>query len=963
MNSVPRSDAPKLFESLRLLCRRSCGDASRLAIGELVAALRDEVSASGVSGDYEGIDEASLLWENVSRRITLSLESFDREVVARLAGDHSPRQPIGAEKRLQQLDDRLTSAIRSARPHAYARYARGVGLLSPNQARSESDNPLSARVISRAFIASVSDVLARRAVARAMSPALIEKLGNTLAAVYVTGESFLDVNIRFDPVDPIDPIEIADTSIAQIQTPESEEGVPIDDRHTDGRTRHSCESNDLSEPASDETLRTANQNNQPELTESTDDNVASRSLGVDAAESTASRERYAGYAWHADQTGRHLAVSPLAGVRQGANLAVLSSLQPVAGMERDAVAFAHAVGELPYSPESRRRYFAQVRESLAAGGTSPTQLALVDLVAAVFDFVVDNRRLADSARPLVWRLQQPALMLTLLDSAYIGDDKRSVRHLIEHFGAIASTFGSELIRGSELYHRLETVVRAFEVISSVLYLRANVLAMQVQKEYERCAASMTQLVDRIRRERLALESTPGRRNRRDYSRRPGRDEERLVTDQLATELSARLRQNDVPESVRTFLEGVWLRHMRTTRLRDGQDSQAYQTAAGVVDELIWTLNQSGEKKSRRELARRIPGLIDELTRGMRLIGAREEDHQAFFDELFLLHLHKLRRRLADGSAMPAASTVPTASAKSAMSAHQVRAGSPERPGMAEYDLGDDVPVLDDALSDVGESDVDIPTLDDTLSAELTTVPLAVPLTDESKQSEDESARASSRIDSLKDLASAGLTPLIELPVHNDTGVSTAIDTLSGELTDASTGAFTDATTAASIGVSTRATNSAMGASATDGFSSESSIGYASGYSTRVELTTQVALPTTDLIKPASASASNDDQPLDNQLVNSLSATGLNDLPLRPRYLKGGTDAVFDRIRPGTWLELHGPNKRVLWLKVAWLNRNRTMMLLVRHPDGRAMSRSGREIRGLIEKATLLVLQREQVARM
>src|SRR5690606_22610925 len=222
--------------------------------------------------------------------------------------------------------------------------------------------------------------------------------------------------------------------------------------------------------------------------------------------------------------------------------------------------------------------------------------------------------------------------------------------LVENFGAIANAFAYDLTRGSELYRRMETVVRAVEIVTSALQTRSAVMSKQVEREYTRAAGHVSQLIERIVRERTALESTPGRRNRRDYTRRPSREQEREVTERIQRLLDERLARHTVPESVQEFLRKVWLRHLRTAVLRDGEDSGEFRVALQVVDDLLWSLADEGPGHvSRRELVQRIPPLIQVLTQGLRAIGAREEEHRGFFDELFLIHLRRLQRRDRGGA--------------------------------------------------------------------------------------------------------------------------------------------------------------------------------------------------------------------------------------------------------------------------------------------------------------------------
>src|SRR5690606_15672374 len=170
----------------------------------------------------------------------------------------------------------------------------------------------------------------------------------------------------------------------------------------------------------------------------------------------------------AERDAATLGTSPLAGEPSGPRLRALPALQPVLDLERDAVAFAHSIGAMPYSREARAEFFGNVRTRLREAGAAPAQVAVVDVVAAMFDYVIDDRRMPEAARPLAWRLQQPTVALSLLDAGYLGDDPRSLRRLVEHFGAISTAFSDEITRGSELHRRLETVVRAVEIVTSAL---------------------------------------------------------------------------------------------------------------------------------------------------------------------------------------------------------------------------------------------------------------------------------------------------------------------------------------------------------------------------------------------------------------------------------------------------------------------------------------------------------------
>jgi|GEM_PF-5595773 len=441
------------FDALCQHTRASLGDSVRRAIGDMVAVLRDRET------DKDRADrQAAALWSNVSERIRTAHGHYDSLLVNRLAGtEQSPR--TGTDL---LFANRLSQAIRNNCSDEFATVICAAIAFRSDIGQTSSTHPLDTSVIADAFTSAVTDVVSEPTLSLCDDSHLIGTLGVQIAEVYRAAAnaagSISDDGALDDSGLPIG----YDERPITIAPPTPETSAPSEQIQTVA---------DLMSPAE-----------------------------PDSEEQSRALPPYTDQALLANYGGRELGQSVLAHSRAGSGLTLVSSLYPVADMERDAQQFAHAVGELAYSRDCRARYFEQIREKLDGVGAAPTQLALVDLVNAMFNYAIDDRRLTDSAKPLVWRLQQPVLMLTLLDSAYMSDARRSLRGLVENFGAIANAFGDDLTRGTELYRRLETVVRALEVISNVLYLRGNVLARQVEIEFDRASGGIAQLVERIERE-------------------------------------------------------------------------------------------------------------------------------------------------------------------------------------------------------------------------------------------------------------------------------------------------------------------------------------------------------------------------------------------------------------------------------------------------------------------------------
>lgn len=657
------SSFAEIFASVRAESVRAVQEGLRARLADLAASL---VQASGAArSDRESQvlhAAAAMLRVDPQRRIARVGERFQHLVEVLLEAARQDGEAARADA-LVLLDEQTLEAQLVAQPLAQALSVDGapgyqtwsalVRRISPNPWNDDVLNPLGARVLAQALVAGIDDLLDVPVVRSFLAEWLRTDCAPFLSAMIVAGNQHLEaLGVRAMAFEPT--AAARDDSTA----PPTEAPDPPALPNIPGPVPPSP----------------------PAETVPTDAPLAvdpiQASAAAIAAPETDEHGRFVERASSAEHDARTLGISPLAGFGADQRLRVLPTLQPVVEIERDAVAFAHSIGEVAYSRQARSRYFANVRERLAEAAAAPAQLAIVDVVAAMFDYVVDDRNLPDPVHPLLWRLQQPALVLALLDPGYLGDEPRSLRRLIENFGAIANGFGDELSRGSELHRRMDIVVRAVEIVTSALQTRSAVMSRQVTREYTRAATNVRQLVERIVRERTALEAVPSRRNRRDYASRPDQAQEREATVRVEQLLDERLAGQQVPDSVRDFLSQVWLRHLRTAFLRSGEDSGDFRAASQVVDDLLWSLGTADTRPvSRRELVERIPPLIRLLTQGLRAVGSREDEYRGLFDELFLIHLRRLHRH-ERGVGAPTVSAIIEAGETAAVATREDRGHGP-----------------------------------------------------------------------------------------------------------------------------------------------------------------------------------------------------------------------------------------------------------------------------------------------
>ncbi len=910
LSRVTRLRIPEVCDQLEAMGDRQSRPMDRQALFSAAAMLRVRLASTGAMPDLMASRKAR------STRASLIADS-ERRAIVLLDEDDLETQILAHD---------LSSAIVSESGEDYPAYLHMLGDIAPSSWKDEEINPLAVKSIASIVIQTLNTPSDSSIVKSALRGLTVKAFAPDIAKVI---RMLIDQMIEGDvPAAPGLTIQKSQGR-SSVSPPEA---VPAKAHAAFPSATPAAVAPASAAPAS-----------------------AEKALTADVAEGSSDpgSERRSGDASRAVYSADWLGKSPLAKVSDRPKLTMPPILQPVVEIERDAVAFAHSLGFMPYSRQARSSFFGNNRKRLKSGGATAGQLATLDLVAAMFDYVVDETRLPEPVKPLFWRLQQPALALSLLDPSYLSEDSRSLRNLIENFGAISTAFAGEITRGSELHRRLETVVRAVEIVTSSLQSRSSVMAAQVDKEYQKAAKSVTQLVEKVARERSALESTPQRSNRRDYAGRPSKERERNVTDNIARSLDERFSQFEVPESVKDFLTTVWVRQLRTAALRDGEDSAEYKVAMQVVDDLLWSLNNDRRTQSRKELAERIPPLIRLLTDGVKRVGAKEEEQKAFFDELFLVHLRKMSKRTKSKTMVrPEDVVIPPELVNQLEARHLSRRSEPRIAKLEGLETTlQSVPKLNERLDTLKGPKTDFRTpgtlreiealargksLGESLSPisipRFASHTAVFPKTKTKAKSADARLEPASRsLDSRMDLERELVAPthLRVVSRQNSTPNENGVSAPKRESLDRPIFAElkrTDPSTQLPQMLVEVAPAPAPSPSPVTSPAHEPVIEPHAG--------------TVDKVLTDDDSA---------QLFEVMNAVDLSDCPPEQASLDLAPQAALDAINKDSWIRLTSRDGEVSMFKVAWLNQQRSLALLVRFPDRRALSLRFIDLRARLEE--------------
>lgn len=355
--------------------------------------------------------------------------------------------------------------------------------------------------------------------------------------------------------------------------------------------------------------------------------------GIDSAWTTASIDRLQ-KALNSAYSGQSSGLTQMAQIL--ANPAMLASdrlpMQPVWAPLVDSLTELQQGNASGPSNLSFPELTQQVRDQGA-----PIDLITVEIVGMVFDYIYNDRRVPDTIKQQLLRLQVVAVKAALLDRGFFARRHHPLRQLIDRISDVGadpdfdSGSASPMLAGfdallTEVIGTFNTDLQVFDdAIEKVEAIEREELARHAD-----CLDSTSSVAARVEAEQFA------------------RDDARA-------EIEQRLNKK-VPAYTRDFLLETWSSAMARARVDHADDIDSYAWDLGLksAEYLIWSVLPKRRDDIPR-LASILPGLIRGLNKGLDLIEFDPQARSAFFDALMKTHTHEItaaKQRASKGDPDP-----------------------------------------------------------------------------------------------------------------------------------------------------------------------------------------------------------------------------------------------------------------------------------------------------------------------
>ena len=265
-----------------------------------------------------------------------------------------------------------------------------------------------------------------------------------------------------------------------------------------------------------------------------------------------------------------------------------------------------------FSPAGVARVAGELRRrsaDLKEKAETKSEKATIEIVALMFQSILQEERIPPGIRVWFARLQMPVLRLALAEPDFFGTLNHPARQLIDRMGSCVMGFDVSSLNGGALETEIKRVVQVIEQypetgkrVYQLVYEEFQKFLKQflTHKEATKKVVSVAQLVE----------------------------ERETLTIQYTIEMRNMLKNMPVRDEVREFLFKVWAEVLSVAALRKGPQDPETLGYKKLATDLVWAASAKPNRADRARVIQDLPMLLQKLRAGMTLLGVAPSEQDA-----------------------------------------------------------------------------------------------------------------------------------------------------------------------------------------------------------------------------------------------------------------------------------------------------------------------------------------------
>ena len=265
-----------------------------------------------------------------------------------------------------------------------------------------------------------------------------------------------------------------------------------------------------------------------------------------------------------------------------------------------------------YTPAGVARVADRLREQtveLKKKAETKGEKATIEIVALMFQAILQEDRIPPGIRVWFARLQMPVLRVALEEPDFFGTLDHPARQLIDRMGSCCMGFDASGVQGGSLEGEIKRVV-------------------QVIEQYPETGKRVYELVYGEFQKFLARFLTEKGSTQKVVSVAQQVEQKETMTIQYTIEMRNMLKDMLVRDEIREFLFKVWAEVLAVAAVRKGPQHAETLELKKSASDLVWAASAKPNRADRARVIADLPNLLQRLRTGMSLLGLAPSQQEA-----------------------------------------------------------------------------------------------------------------------------------------------------------------------------------------------------------------------------------------------------------------------------------------------------------------------------------------------
>jgi len=270
-------------------------------------------------------------------------------------------------------------------------------------------------------------------------------------------------------------------------------------------------------------------------------------------------------------------------------------------------------------PEGKHNVLRDLQQSPLGKKANQLESMTIELVAMLFDFIFETKDLPDGIKALLARLQIPVLKAAMLDGAFFAKKNHPSRLLVNALAEAGRGWTPVMGTNDPLYSHIDALVhRILDGFTDDL-----TIFDEAREKLERFLADEEQAAE------ANIQSTADEIDQT--------DRKEMAEIVAKSEIERRIEMYPVPNFLAWFLRQQWVRTLQELYLTQGEESEPWEQAIAMLEDLVWSVQPKRTKDDRKHLVALLPALLKRLAGVLERIEWPPEGREKFMANLVEAH--------------------------------------------------------------------------------------------------------------------------------------------------------------------------------------------------------------------------------------------------------------------------------------------------------------------------------------